>query len=137
MEKILKLFEKYVSWALIILAMIYVCYQVIDMVYSFAGKMASNFQTRTFEMEEKGKPIGGIFFSILLTLEIIQTVSVFARETIVKVRIILIVGLIAITRKILIEDMNQANANEEFAIAALILSLSLGYFLVNRSEKQK
>jgi uncharacterized membrane protein (DUF373 family) len=137
MEKFLKQFEKYVSWSLIILAMVYVCYQVFDMLISFAGKIVSNFHTGTYSLEEKGKPIGGLFFSILLTLEIIQTVSVFARETIVKVRIILIVGLIAITRKILIEDMNQASANEEFAIAALILSLSLGYFLVNRSEKQK
>ncbi len=137
MEKFLKQFEKYISWVLIILAMVFVCYQVIDMIFSFAGKIASNFQTKTFSLEEKGKPVGGVFFSVLLTLEIIQTISVFARETIVKVRVILIVGLIAVTRKILLYDMNEVSPGEEFAIAALIFSLSLGYFLVNKSEKQR
>ncbi len=137
MEKILKEFEKYVSWVLIFLAMVYVCYQVIDLAYSFAGKIVSNFREGTFSLEQKGKPIGSIFFTILLTLEIIQTIIVFARDTIVKVRIILIVGLIAVTRKILLNDMKTVSSDEEFAIAALILSLSLSYFLVNRSERIK
>jgi len=33
------------------------------------------------------------------------------------------------------DDLLKQFENEEFAIAALIVSLSVGYFLVSRSEK--
>jgi len=115
--------------------MLFLCYQLADLAYHFVLKMEQSIQNKTFDIEEKGKPVTSLFFSILLLIEIIQTIKVFSKDHTVKVKIILIVGLIAVTRKILIFDMEDASPVAEFAIAALIISLSTGYYLVNKSER--
>ncbi len=135
MDKLFSRFEKYVSAILMIMGMLFMCYQLADLAYHFVLKMEQSVQNKTFDIEEKGKPVTSLFFSILLLLEIIQTIKVFAKDHTEKVKIILIVGLIAVTRKILIFDIEDANPIAEFAIAALIISLSAGYYLVSKSEK--
>jgi uncharacterized membrane protein (DUF373 family) len=137
MDHLLEKFEKYISYILIAIAMIYVCYQIIDLVIQFTNKLITDVQNHTMAVEEKGKPVIGIFFTILLTLEIIQTIRVFAHDHATKVRVILIVGLIAVTRKILLYDMGETDVKAELAIAALILALSAGYFLVSRAENKR
>jgi uncharacterized membrane protein (DUF373 family) len=133
MDNLLKYFEKYISYILMVLAMIFVCYQVWDLIYHFALKIAGNIQHNAMNLEEPGKPVAGIFFSILLTLEIIQTIKVFSQDHSVKLKIIIIVGLIAVTRKILLLEMDEINPLAEFSIAAMVIALSLGYFLVSKS----
>lgn len=115
--------------------MVFVCYQTWDLAYHFVFNMAGNFRDPKLQIEEKGKPVAGLFFSILLSMEIIQTIRVFSHDHSVKLRIIMIVGLIAVTRKILMFDMEGVNPLSEFAVAALIIALSFGYYLVTASEK--
>jgi uncharacterized membrane protein (DUF373 family) len=135
MENLFVKFEKYISYFLMALAMLYVCFQTIDLTYQFTMKLVNGIQNGTFSTEEKGKPVAGLFFSILILLEIIQTIKVFSEEHSVKVRVILIVGLIAVTRKILIFDIEDVDAASQFAVAALIICLSAGYYLVSKSER--
>jgi uncharacterized membrane protein (DUF373 family) len=135
MENFIKLFEKYVSWILVIIAMVFICYQICDLVYHTGARIIETVQNGTFNIEQQGSPIASVFFSVLLILEVIQTIMVFSSNHIVKVKVILIVGLIAVTRKILLSDIAEADPKEEFAIATLILALSASYFLVSRSEK--
>ena len=135
MENLFKSFEKYVSYTLMIIAMLFVCYQTIDLMFNFMYRLINSIADKTYTIEAKGKPIAGVFFSVLLTLEIIQTIKVFSHNHSAKLKIILIVGLIAVTRKILIFDMEDVTPLTEFSIAALIISLSAGYFLVSKSEK--
>ncbi|WCT09994.1 phosphate-starvation-inducible PsiE family protein [Mucilaginibacter jinjuensis] len=135
MENFFRYFEKYISYALMAIAMLFVCYQTIDLMFSFVFRLVHSIQDKTYVLEAKGRSIAGVFFTILLTLEIIQTIKVFSHNHSTKLKIILIVGLIAVTRKILIFDMEEVTPLAEFAIAALIISLSAGYFLVSRSEK--
>ncbi|WP_183576908.1 phosphate-starvation-inducible PsiE family protein [Mucilaginibacter sp. X5P1] len=133
MDNLLKQFEKYISYVLMLLAMIFVCYQVWDLIYHFVLKIAGNIEHNTIGLEEPGKPVAGIFFSILLTLEIIQTIKVFSQDHSVKLKIIIIVGLIAVTRKILLLEVDDIDPMAEFSIAAMVIALSLGYYLVSRS----
>ena len=135
MGKLYALFEKYISYIMMLLAMVYVCLQVFDLIYHFALKVMHGFEIGEFTVEEKGKPVAGLFFNILLLLEIIQTIKVFATDHAVKLRVILIVGLIAVTRRILMFDIMEVDPIAEFAVAALIITLSAGYYLVTRSEK--
>lgn len=135
MDKLFKDFEKYVSYILIIIAMLFVCYQTIELAIDFTAKILQDIKHQTAVVEQKGKPILSTFFTILLTLEVIQTIKVFSNNHSEKLKVILIVGLIAVTRKILIFDMEEVSPITEFAIAALIISLSVGYFLANKAEK--
>ena len=116
--------------------MLFICYQVLDMVVNFGERMIYSVQNKTFNIEQKGAPLGGVFFSVLLTMEIIQTIRVFSNAHTVKLKIILIVSLIAVTRKILMLDIDDTGPMAELALAALIIALSAGYFLVSKSESR-
>jgi len=65
-------------------------------------------------------------------IEIMQTIKVFSDSHINKVRIILIVCLIAASRKVLALGEQTVEPASELALAGLILSLAAGYFLVTR-----
>jgi uncharacterized membrane protein (DUF373 family) len=75
-----------------------------------------------------------MFFNILLMMEIMETIRVFSHHHIIKVRIILIVCLIAASRKVLELGEGVVNPIAELALAGLILALACGYFLVSRSK---
>jgi len=138
MNNVLKQFEKITFHILIILGMIFITYQILDLIWLFGGRIYKSVSDGTFYLSEKGKPIAGLFFSVLLSLEIVETIKVFSKGHMTKVRIILIVGLIAVTRKILmISDVTEIEPMTEFAIAALILALSAGYYLVTRVPPTK
>jgi uncharacterized membrane protein (DUF373 family) len=136
MEKILPNFEKYISYALMLIAMVGIIFLTLDLIWVFGGRIAYAIQHRTFEVEVEGRPAAALFFGILLWLEILQSVRVFAKDHSVKLKIILIVGIIAVTRKILLLDMSEVEPMTEFAVAALIVALSLGYFLISKSDAE-
>jgi uncharacterized membrane protein (DUF373 family) len=116
-----------------VFAMLVIFYQTVELFCLFGQKLISSVQHQTFMEEEKGRPLAALFFGILLFLEIMQTIRVFTEGHSIKLRIILIVGLIAAVRKLLLMDMSHADPMSEIALAALIIALSLGYFLVSRS----
>lgn len=133
MDKFLSQFEKYVSYALIVFGVLAITYVTVELFFLFAHKIIDSIQHQELIKEEKGRPVAAIFFEILLFLEILQSVRIFAKEHTIKLRIILIIGLIAVARKILLMDAAEADPMSEFAVAALIIALSLGYFLVSKS----
>jgi uncharacterized membrane protein (DUF373 family) len=137
MELIIGKIEKYISFALIFVGLTFACYQTIELVYLFVVGLFDSVREGRFMADQPGRPIAGLFFSVLLTLELIATIRVFAHDQLVKIRIILLVGLIAVTRKILEMDMDHIAPVEGLTVAALILTLSLSYYLVSRSEGQK
>ena len=83
-----------------------------------------------------GKNVFIIFFNILLALEVLETVKVFSKDHDIKIRIILIVCMIAVSRKILSIEISVDSMQDELAVAALIASLSTSYFLIMKSSKK-
>ncbi|WP_443937400.1 phosphate-starvation-inducible PsiE family protein [Pedobacter sp. MW01-1-1] len=135
METLLKYFEKYISIILIIISLIFISYQIFELIWHFIYKIKHNIQTGSFEAETNARPVAGLFFGVLLSLEILQTIRLYAHDHSVKLKVILIVGIIAVTRKILMFELESPSPLMEISVAALIISLCLGYFLVSKSEK--
>jgi uncharacterized membrane protein (DUF373 family) len=76
---------------------------------------------------------------VLLGLELIETLKQYTADHHVRVEIVFLVGLIAVGRHVIQVDYGHAPMGELFGMAAVILALAAGYFLVRRSgqEKQK
>ena len=117
--------------------MIFIAYQTLDLMFELGESLWISVRDQEFTRHKEGRPIASLFFSILLMLEIVETVKVFSQDHSVKIRIILLVGLIAVTRKILVLDMSHSEPIAEFAVAGLVIALSLGYFLISRSIKSE
>lgn len=126
-------FERTVSKILLGFAMVILSYQVIALLWNTIESFALRFRDAGLEYApEYGKTITILFFNVLLMLEIMQTIKVFASDHMTKVRVIMIVCLIAVSRKILALGEHATDPMGEFALAALILALAFGFHLVSR-----
>jgi len=127
-------FEKYVSYTLLIIGMVFVTYQVIELTVLMFDALYASVSKGEFFKGEAGAPLAGLFFNILLLLEVLETIKTFSKGHVIKIKIILIVGIIAITRKLLLADFTHAEPMEEIAVGVVILALSIGYYLVTRAS---
>lgn len=66
---------------------------------------------------------------ILIGIELLETIKAYLTEHVVHVEIVLEVALIAIARKVIILDTEKYPPLTLLAIAALILTLALGFYL--------
>ena len=77
--------------------------------------------------------IFGLFLLVLLGIELISTLKTYLTEHEVHVEVVFAVALIAIGRKVIILDVKELSSLSLIGIASIILSLSIGYFLVKRT----
>jgi uncharacterized membrane protein (DUF373 family) len=126
-------FERIISMILLGFGLVIIAYQVVQLIWNTIRSFQQRFsETGLDYAPEYTKTIAILFFNILLMIEIVQTIKVFSHNHIIKVRVILIVCLIAASRKILELGEGHSDPMTMFALAALILSLAAGYFLVSR-----
>lgn len=81
--------------------------------------------------------IFGLFLLVLLGIELISTLKTYLTENEVHVEVVFAVALIAIGRKVIILDIKEVSSLSLIGIAAVVLSLSIGYFLVKRTFPKK
>lgn len=72
----------------------------------------------------------GAFMAVLIAIEIFVNISIYLRDDIIHVKIVVATALMAIARKVIIMDLEKLETLEIFAIASVILALSIGYWLV-------
>jgi len=132
-EKVVSFVEKYISYTLIGVGLLYAVYMVIELVYLVFTNLYGAMAKQEFYVGQQGMPIAGLFFNILLLLEVLETVKTFSKGHLIKIKIILIVGIIAITRKLLLADLTHVEPLEEIAVGTVILALAAGYYLVSKA----
>src|SRR4029078_6072068 len=129
-------FERIISMILLGFGLVIIAYQGVQLIWHTVKSFQHRFSEPGLDYApEYTKTIAILFFNILLMIEIVQTIKIFSHNHIIKVRVILIVCLIAASRKILELGEGHSDPMTMFALSALILSLAAGYFLVSRYSK--
>ena len=121
-------------YTLMLVGMLFVVYETIFLIHEFGGMLLTSVNSRQIA-EGQGRELGAVFFNVLLTIEIVETVRVFKKSHKNKIQVILLIGLIAVTRKILLLDVLHADVMSELALSAMLVALGTGYYLVSRSLK--
>jgi uncharacterized membrane protein (DUF373 family) len=82
--------------------------------------------------------IFGMIFIVIITLEFRRTLLVITerQQSIVHVRAVILVAMLAIVRKLIIFDLTSGGSGELFALAATILALGGVYWLVRDVDKR-
>jgi uncharacterized membrane protein (DUF373 family) len=77
-----------------------------------------------------------MIFTVIIALEFRQTLLVISerRRSIVHVRAVVLIAMLAVVRKLIIFDLAGGEAVELFALAAAILALGGVYWLVRDQE---
>jgi uncharacterized membrane protein (DUF373 family) len=79
--------------------------------------------------------IFGYFLLVLIGVELIETLKAYLKKDAIHVRIVLEVALIAMARKVIIEEPNSVPGLTLFGIAALILALGIAFYFERQSPK--
>jgi uncharacterized membrane protein (DUF373 family) len=135
LRKLMRGFELTIIGTLIVL----LCGMVILGTVALVLLMVRNGITRVGEVTDAGtlqqvmqRGFGGALV-VLLGMELIETLKQYSAEHHVRVEIVFMVGLIAVGRHVIQVDYGHAPMGELFGMAAVILALATGYFLVKRS----
>ena len=81
--------------------------------------------------------IFGAIFTVIIALEFKRSLLVVAQrqESIVQVRTVILIAILAIVRKLMILDLASTDAMQLFALAAAILALGAVYWLVRDQDR--
>ena len=74
----------------------------------------------------------GAFMAVLIAIEIFINITIYLRDDIIHVKIVMATALMAIARKVIILDFTIITPDYVYATAALVLAMSVGYWLVVR-----
>ena len=80
----------------------------------------------------------GMIFTVIIALEFKKSLLVIAerRESVVQIRSVVMIALLAICRKVIILDLRETDAPQLFALAAAILALGVVYWLICGSDQR-
>jgi uncharacterized membrane protein (DUF373 family) len=80
--------------------------------------------------------IFGYFLLVLIGVELLETLKAYVRKDVIHVRVVLEVALIAMARKVIIEEPNTVPGVTLFGIAALILALGIAFFFERQAKRE-
>ncbi len=72
----------------------------------------------------------GAFMAVLIAIEIFINITVYLRDDVIHVKIVMATALMAIARKVIILDLDKVEPAYLWGIASVLLATSLGYWLV-------
>lgn len=135
-NSLLKKFEHIVFYILSGIIAAYITVEVVELVYQFAKALFTHHENnaRLLITKEQTAMVLPVFFNILIAIELIDTFNIYIKEHAIKVQSILLIGLIAIGRKLLVLDIGHNDGLQNIGIAAIIIALALGYYLMKRPE---
>jgi uncharacterized membrane protein (DUF373 family) len=77
----------------------------------------------------------GGFLLILIGVELMNTIKIYLTNKSVHIEVILAVGLVAITRKVVVLDHDKLDGTSLIGVAAIIIALSVSYYIVRLSHQ--
>ena len=80
--------------------------------------------------------IFGYFLLLLIGVELLETLKAYLRKDVIHVRVVLEVALIAMARKVIIEEPNTVPAVTLLGIAALILALGIAFYFERQAKRE-
>jgi uncharacterized membrane protein (DUF373 family) len=80
--------------------------------------------------------IFGYFLLVLIGVELLETLKAYLRKDVIHVRVVLEVALIAMARKVIIEEPNTVPGLTLFGIAALILALGIAFYFERQAKRE-
>lgn len=81
----------------------------------------------------------GAIFTVVIALEFKRSILVTSEraEGVVRVRVVILIGMLAIVRKLIILDLGRGESIQLFALSAAFLSLGAVYWLVRDQDRRE
>ena len=135
---LLSFYDKFEHIVIIILTALIAIF-IVFAVWNLALKIFQSIAASTFDPTDYTvfQAVFGMIFTVIIALEFKRSLLVVAQrqESIVQVRTVVLIALLAIVRKVIILDLASTDALQVFALAAAILALGAVYWLVRDQDR--
>ena len=78
----------------------------------------------------------GAFLVVLIAIEIFLNITLYLREDIIHIKLVIATALMAVARKVIVFDYKELSPQYIYATAAVILALGLTYWLVTKKSNE-
>lgn len=131
----LKKFEKLVTLILMGMMIVVVTLSVADL----GWLLMRDIMSPPIALLDEGELLDlfGFFLLVLIGIELLETLKAYVRDRQFRAEVIMLVALIAISRKIIILDVRSLPSMTLVGIAALIVALGITYYLMRRSHDEE
>jgi uncharacterized membrane protein (DUF373 family) len=132
-KNLVKLVERVIIRVLIVLMLIVLIFSTLDLII----KVVVNLIEPPIMLIDHDNlfELFGVFLMVLIGIELLDTIKAYFKENIIHVEVVMLVALIALARKIIVLDMEKYK-DSLWGIAALIIALSVGYYLIKKTDKR-
>lgn len=79
----------------------------------------------------------GAFMAVLIAIEILINITMYLRDDVIHVRIVMATAIMAIARKVIVMDFAKIEVGYVWATAAVLLATCVGYWLLCHSDAEK
>ncbi|XHX79193.1 MAG: phosphate-starvation-inducible PsiE family protein [Stenomitos frigidus ULC029] len=127
-SKTLQSFEGFISKVLSIAMIFVILLTVYDLLLFlvtdvFTTEPYGRFSTALFT-------IFGLFLNVLIALEILENITAYLKHHVIQVELVIATSLVAVSRKIIILDLEKLAGFDVIALGFTVLSLAISYWLV-------
>ena len=77
----------------------------------------------------------GSFLAVLIAIEIFINITLYLRDDVIHVKLVIATALMAIARKVIVFDYRDLEYKYVWSTAALVLALGIIYWLISRKPK--
>ena len=129
----IKKFERMIIFSLVIMMSLVVLFATIELGWIIIKDIITPplFLLEINELFE----IFGLFMLVLIGIELLETIAkTYTNQNANHAKIVMAVAIIAICRKVIILDVENYSGLALIGIAAIILALSIGYYLIKRKK---
>ena len=132
----LKKFEKVLIKILMLVMAVVLALATIDLVATIVRDVAK--PPYFFVAIDELLDIFGLFMLVLIGIELLETIMKrYVTQGQPHYEVVLSVAIIAIARKVIILDLKQVDSLSLLGIAAIIVCLAAGYYLMRRSHGRR
>lgn len=71
------------------------------------------------------------FLAVLIAIEIFANITLYLRDDVIHVKLVIATALMAIARKVIVLDINLIEAHYLYGIAAIVMALGVTYWLLS------
>ena len=129
-DPLISLLAKSIRYAVRILAVLMVLviwWGVADVVYVLYERI-SNHPMYLLNISDIFATFGA-FMAVLIAIEIFINITSYLRDNVIHIKIVLATAFMAVMRKVIVLDYKEVSSDYVFATAALVLALSVAYWL--------
>lgn len=79
----------------------------------------------------------GAFIAVMIAIEIFENLTIYLRQNVIEVELVMATGLMAIARKVIVLDYKELSPEYVWATGGVVLAMSIGYWLVKQKSQRK